>query len=56
MNQTYPLLKTAAIILLVDIFWLATAAIFARNMFERIQGEPIEARFVSGAIVYIFLA
>lgn len=56
MNQTYPLLKTAAIILLVDIFWLATGGIFARNMFERIQGKPIEARFVSAAIVYIFLA
>ncbi len=56
MNQAYPLLKTAAIIFLVDIFWLATGGIFARRMTERIQGKPIEFRFVSAVIVYIFLA
>jgi uncharacterized membrane protein len=56
MNQVYPLLKTAAIIFLVDIFWLATGGIFARRMTERIQGKPIEFRFVSAVIVYILLA
>jgi uncharacterized membrane protein len=55
---SYPhsLLKTAAIIFLVDIFWLLTGGIYARNMTERIQGKPIEMRFVSAAIVYLFLA
>jgi uncharacterized membrane protein len=56
MNQVYPLLKTAAFIFLVDIFWLATGGIFARRMTERIQGKPIEFRFVSAVIVYILLA
>ena len=56
MNQMYPLLKTAAILFLVDIFWLLTGGIFARKMTERIQGQPIQMRFVSAALVYVFLA
>jgi uncharacterized membrane protein len=56
MGQGYILLKTAAIIFLVDIFWLATGGIYARNMVERIQGKPIELRFVSAILVYLFLA
>jgi uncharacterized membrane protein len=56
MEQTYPLLKTAAIIFLVDIFWLLTGGIYARNMTERIQGKPIQLRFVSAIVVYFFLA
>ena len=56
MNQGYSLLKTAAIIFLVDIFWLLTGGIYARKMTERIQGSPIQMRFVSAIIVYLFLA
>jgi uncharacterized membrane protein len=56
MNQSYSLLKTAAVIFLVDIFWLLTGGIYARKMTERIQGKPIEMRFVSAIAVYIFLA
>jgi uncharacterized membrane protein len=52
----YNLLKTAGIILLVDLFWLGTAGIYARNMAERIQGAPIRFRIVGAAIVYVFLA
>jgi len=55
---SYPhsLLEAAAVIFLVDIFWLATGGIVARKMTERIQGKPIEMRFVSAIIVYLFLA
>ncbi len=56
MNQSYTLLKTAGIIFLVDIFWLTTGGIFARKMTERIQGSPIQVRYVSAALVYVFLA
>jgi uncharacterized membrane protein len=56
MNQGYSLLKTAAIIALVDIFWLLTGGIYASRMTERIQGKPIEVRWISAAIVYIFLS
>jgi uncharacterized membrane protein len=52
----YNLLKAAVIIFVVDIFWLATAGIYARKMTERIQGSPIKVRFLSGIIVYLFLA
>jgi uncharacterized membrane protein len=55
-SYTQQILKTAAIIFLVDIFWLATGGILARRMTELIQGEPIQLRFVSAAIVYVFLA
>jgi uncharacterized membrane protein len=56
MNYPHSLLKTAAIIFLVDIFWLSTGGIFARKMTERIQGSPLQMRYVSAAIVYLFLA
>lgn len=49
-------LKTAAVLFFVDLFWLGTAGIFGRAMFERIQGEPLSFRFMSGALVYLFLA
>jgi uncharacterized membrane protein len=55
-TEAYTLLKTAGIIFLVDIFWLLTGGIVARKMTERIQGKPIEMRFVSAIIVYLFLA
>lgn len=50
------ILKAAAILFLVDIFWLATGGIYARKMTERIQGSPVEFRIVSAVIVYLFLA
>jgi uncharacterized membrane protein len=56
MNQFYSLLKTAGVLFLVDIFWLATGGIYARKMTELIQGKPIQLRFVSAFIVYLFLA
>ncbi len=55
-SYSYSLLKTAAIIFLIDIFWLLTGGIFARKMTENIQGEPLKMRWGSAAIVYLFLA
>ena len=55
-SYVYRLLKTAAIILLVDLFWLLTGGIFARNMAERIQGAPIHFRYVAAVAVYLCLA
>jgi len=49
-------LKAAIVLLLVDLFWFATGGIYARKMTERIQGQPIQIRFVSAAIVYFFLS
>ena len=49
-------LKAAAVLILVDIFWLSTAGIFGRAMIERIQGSPQTFRYLSGAMVYLFLA
>ena len=50
------LLKTAGILFCIDIFWLLTGGIFARNMTERIQGQPLSVRYVSAGLVYLFLA
>jgi uncharacterized membrane protein len=52
----FTLLKTAAIIFLVDIFWLLTGGIYARKMTENIQGSPLHMRYGSVIIVYLFLA
>lgn len=56
MNHFYSLIKTAGVLFLVDIFWLATGGIYARKMTELIQGQPIQMRFMSAIIVYLFLA
>jgi len=55
MNYTI-LLKTAFALFIVDLFWLATGGIYGRYAIELIQGKPIEFRFISGMIVYLFLA
>jgi uncharacterized membrane protein len=55
-NYTYSLLKASAIIFMVDIFWLLTGGIYARKMTERIQGAPIQLRYLSTVIVYLALA
>ena len=55
-SYSYTLIKTAAVIYLVDIFWLLTGGIYARKMTERIQGQPIQLRYVSVAVVYVLLA
>ena len=52
----YKLLKTTAIIFLVDIFWLMTAGNYASKMTERIQGQPMKLRPEGAIPVYIFLA
>jgi uncharacterized membrane protein len=56
MNYTHSLLKTAAIIFMVDLFWLFTGGIYARKMTENIQGQPIQLRYLSAILVYFFLA
>jgi uncharacterized membrane protein len=56
MNQSYSLLKAAAVIFLVDIFWLLTGGIYARKMTERIQGSPLQMRWIALPIVYLLLA
>lgn len=56
MKQDYSLFKAAAIIVLVDIFWLLTGGIYARKMTERIQGSPLQMRLIALPIVYLFLA
>ncbi len=54
--KAHSILKTAAILLLVDLFWLATGGIFARQMTQRIQGHPIEFRYLSAVVVYLVMA
>jgi uncharacterized membrane protein len=56
MNQGYSLLKAAGIIVLVDMFWLLTGGIYARRMTERIQGSPLQMRWIALPIIYLFLA
>ena len=51
-----PLLKTAFVLVLIDLFWIATGGIYARSIAERIQGSPLEIRYIPAAITYLFLA
>lgn len=54
--MTHSLLKTAAVIFLIDLFWLSTGGIFFRAMVRDIQGSDIELRVVAAILVYFFLA
>ena len=49
---SYTYLKAAAILVIVDMFWLLTGGIYARNMTERIQGSPLRARYIGAVVVY----
>ena len=53
---SYTYLKAAAILVIVDMFWLLTGGIYARNMTERIQGSPLRARYIGAVVVYACLA
>lgn len=50
------LLKAAAVLVLCDVFWIATGGIYARAIAERIQGEPLEIRYLPAVLTYLFLA
>lgn len=54
--HTPSLFKVAAILFLIDLFWLATGGIFARAMIRDIQGGDLEPRYLSAAVVYLLLA
>lgn len=50
------LVKTAAVLFLVDLFWIATGGIYARAIAERIQGGPLTIRYLPAVLTYLFLA
>jgi uncharacterized membrane protein len=58
MVSSYPkhLVKTALILFLVDLFWIATGGIYARAIVERIQGEALEIRYLPALMAYLLLA
>jgi len=47
------LLKTAAVLLGVDMIYLLTGGIFFGHMVERIQGRSVDIRFLAAIPVYI---
>jgi len=52
----YNLFKTVLVLLFVDMFYLLTGGIFAKHMFERIQGGPLEIRYIGAIFVYLAMA
>lgn len=50
------LIKTALIIFLIDLFWLGTGGIYARHIAQKIQGSPLELRYIVFPVIYLFLA
>ena len=50
------LLKTAAVLLGIDMFYLLTGGIFFRHMVERIQGRSVDIRFLAAIPVYLGMA
>jgi uncharacterized membrane protein len=49
-------LAAIAIFLAIDSIWLLTGGIYARQLVERIQGRPLNVRFLSAGIVYLAMA
>jgi hypothetical protein len=52
----YNLLKTALVLLFVDMFYLLTGGIFAKHMYERIQGRELDIRYIGAIPVYFAMA
>lgn len=55
MEYIYTLLKTSAVLVLVDLLWLFTGGIYAKQMTQQIQGSPLRMRYGSAVIVYLLL-
>ena len=52
----YNLLKTAIVLLAIDMVYLLTGGIFVRRMLERIQGRELEFRYIATIPVYLAMA
>lgn len=50
------LLQAAGILVLLDLFWIATGGIYARALTEKIQGHALHMRYLAAIPVYLFLA
>lgn len=56
MNKQWIQVFTAAVIvLLVDLPWLMVSSTYVKPMVQRIQGSPLEMRYLPAAIVYLAL-
>ena len=55
-SYTQHLIKTAAVLFLIDLFWIATGGIYARAIAERIQGDSLEIRYLPALLTYLFLS
>ncbi len=49
-------LAAIGIFLAIDSIWLLTGGIYARQLVERIQGRPLNVRYMSALLVYIAMA
>jgi uncharacterized membrane protein len=49
-------LAAIAIFVAIDSIWLLTGGIYARQLVERIQGRPLNVRYMSALIVYVAMA
>ena len=56
MKAIQQLLITATLVFLVDLPWLMVSATYVAPMIQRIQGSPLNMRYLPAAIVYIALA
>ena len=50
------ILQVAGILALLDLFWIGTGGIYARALTEKIQGSPLQVRYLAAIPVYLFLA
>ena len=50
------ILQVAGILALLDLFWIGTGGIYARALTEKIQGSPLQMRYLAAIPVYLFLA
>ena len=52
----YNLLKTTAVLIFVDIFYLLTGGILFKHMVERIQSRTLEPRLLAAIPAYLAMA
>lgn len=56
MEQTVKQLATIAVLMLIlDGIWLASRHAYHQSVFQAIQGSPLQARLVSGLVVYTLM-
>jgi uncharacterized membrane protein len=55
MDSAYPIATITLVMLVLDTLWLSFTASESRTVFARLQGQPLQIRWIAAILVYIVM-